>query len=1119
MKKYLLILLTLAMTACSVEPKPTEPEVPTPPPVDPPSFAFILNAHGVYNLGTIEIQLIDTVVEGKTYRRGDILNISDGTVVYEYKKEYTDTRALYMDKAQNEYNIVEYKDDILVFLGEFTTPEEGDTAHNNGTALDPSPGTPIVTPIVFELGNGVYDLPNDRTVTVTQVDGKPSISEVRNAILYTYVNPLGTSQGVFVNAVGQYVGIQKSDTTPPTLSLYAKDKNPRDTWTTAGEVSFTEEHLYTINPDEPKLPEGTLEFVVSAYDLFPITLAGITYTMDKNGDLFVDKTLTYIFKEETSLKAIYTTADGLTFLGAQIVSGEFALYLKDKTTPWAAQGEVLYTDKHKVGFVPAFVIAAQAKQPFTIDGTDDTTYTMSDLGDILNGSTVVYTYLAEDSDTQADYAVAGTTDQFVGFSVPADVNLMHLYKNNKRTPWATQNTITHTDTHRVGFKTAFVTAAQAKGPFTIDGTDDTTYTMDNFGNISTGGVVVYTHLGIDNFTTAEYAVAGTTDQFVGFSIPADANLMHLYKNNKRTPWATQEEIQYTVAHQVGLKTAFVIVAQAKGSFTIDGTGDTTYTMNDLGDISTGGVVVYTHLGIDNVTTAEYAVTGTTDQFVGFATDIVFAPTRVSGTVMYLYKNNKRTPWATQEEIQYTVAHQVGLKTAFVIATQAKGSFTIFGVKNSPTYTMNDLGDILDESLNVVYQNIGDHANGTNAYYIPMSEPSKFAGFGIPTGSTSSDKILHLYKERRANYWATREGVVFFPIHLVGDTTPATPFVDWDNYGTIHTDLPRLHNFSTTSFGNTIWIVGGLTDSSSGTSNFKNKIVYKSIDAGKNWEKIVPIGLHAVNNPALVATSPTDLLLMGGAYYKNNVSGESATMARTYTSSDGGETWIRGNNYDGGTGNNFNDKQKTNPRRVNGAALVFHKNKQLLIGGVGAKWESAVWSSTDNATWTRVTSPNETESSKGAFMTTENSFIARGFHATVSFNGNLYIMGGHAINDAKNGYKDVWKSTDDGETWTQIQANAPWGLRTGLQAVVFNNEIYIVGGGGTGSLIWKSPNGITWTEVPVSETGIGIRKHFGAAAVISDDTASDGSNKLDFVIFGGFGKNDTWRTGNYVNPKE
>jgi len=259
-----------------------------------------------------------------------------------------------------------------------------------------------------------------------------------------------------------------------------------------------------------------------------------------------------------------------------------------------------------------------------------------------------------------------------------------------------------------------------------------------------------------------------------------------------------------------------------------------------------------------------------------------------------------------------------------------------------------------------------------------------------------------------------------------------------------------------------------------------------------------VNLDAVQTPALIATSEKDLLLMGGNY--------GSTAARIYTSTDGGENWTKGADYDGGEAENI---QVTKPRRANGAALVAHKGATLLIGGVGVKyWGNGVWKSTDNVNWTRVTGEEE------EIGTSPNSFTGRAYHAAVSFKDNLYVMGSKTGKTSA----DVWKSTDDGATWTEVTATAPWGKRSGLQAVVFNEEIYIVGGGGTGSLIWKSADGIDWTPVAISATEIGSRQNFGAAAILTPDLGYD--DKLDFVIFGGSGtgKANTWRTGGYLNPK-
>ena len=886
MKKYLAILLTLVMVACETT-KPDEGGGTTPPPTE---LAFILNAQGLYKLGDVNASLVSTT--------GNIVNTADNAVMYEYKKEYSAYSALYLNKATSKFNVVEYDDvnTTLKFLGDFASAEEGDTAVDSGVVMDPSPDAPVVTPAVFELPDGVYDLPNGRQITNVNVDGKPSFSEVRNTILYTHVKAVSANQGVFMSGAGQYVGIQKSDTTPPTLSLYAQNKDPRNSWWTAGEVVFTEEHLYTTNPDEPALPEGTPAFIMVAYGLSPITVGDVTYTMDKNGDLSVDGTITYVFNSSPdSATAVYTTQDGSGFLGAKIVDGAFALYQENKTTPWATKDEVLYTDRHRVAFKPAFVIAAQAKGAnFTIFGTDATTYTMNDAGDILDGtSTVVYTHLGTDSDTLADYV----------HNAPNDSTLTHV---------------------------GFATAAVVTPPVEPEG-------------------------------------------------------------------------------------------------------------------------------------------------------------RV-GTPMYLYQNNKREPWATQEEITHIEAHQVGLKSAFVIAAQAKQPFTIFGAKDSSdnpdltVYTMNDLGDILNGTT-VVYTYDGEHANTTNAYYIPVSADTKFAGFGIPVAGAGPNE-MHLYKERRTDYFETREKVIFLTTHLVGDLSTVA-FQDWDNYGIID---------ATPSFGNNIWIIGG--DGASQGS------VYKSTDAGKNWTKLNVTGDLATvgfKNAGVIATSENDLLIVGGDGNASDMT--RATKATMFSSSDGGITWEQKPNYD-----------IANPgmRRVNGPALIMHKGEQYLLGGVGQYWENFVWKSSDNVNWTRMTSATE---SGGV---AENSFTTRGYHAAVSFNNDLYVIGG------KNGsttHKDVWKSSDDGANWTQIQDNAPWGNREWVSAVVFEDELYIVGGGGAGSMIWKSDDGITWTEVAISTTEIGNRTKGGAAAVTHTDSSSGTDvERLDFVIFGGAGKKDTWRTGNYINPK-
>ena len=246
MKKYLAILLTLAMTACVVTPTP-DPG-PVGPPEDPAVDAFILNARGTYKLGTDKVQLVDTVVENK-YKAGDMIKSGD-SIAYEYQKQYTDTRALYLNTTSSKYNVVEYDASIptIKFLGDFTTPAEGDTAEEDSatTPILPSPDAPIVEAVdPFELENdATYQMHNERSFKVElDVDGKPSISE-NGILLYSYVKGLNETQAIFVAGTDKFVGIEKYGNNFAFLNLYVKDGKEDATWTTANAVRFTERHIY-----------------------------------------------------------------------------------------------------------------------------------------------------------------------------------------------------------------------------------------------------------------------------------------------------------------------------------------------------------------------------------------------------------------------------------------------------------------------------------------------------------------------------------------------------------------------------------------------------------------------------------------------------------------------------------------------------------------------------------------------------------------------------------------------------------------------------------------------------------------------------------------------------------
>jgi len=111
------------------------------------------------------------------------------------------------------------------------------------------------------------------------------------------------------------------------------------------------------------------------------------------------------------------------------------------------------------------------------------------------------------------------------------------------------------------------------------------------------------------------------------------------------------------------------------------------------------------------------------------------------------------------------------------------------------------------------------------------------------------------------------------------------------------------------------------------------------------------------------------------------------------------------------------------------------------------------------------------------LQTTGGFDARMDHASVVFEGALWIFGGYnpqARGDKLNYLADVYKSVD-GYNWELITLQAPWKGRRGHQVIVFEDALYLIGGyrvyresgityGGAANDVWKSDDGIVWEEI-------------------------------------------------------
>ena len=198
------------------------------------------------------------------------------------------------------------------------------------------------------------------------------------------------------------------------------------------------------------------------------------------------------------------------------------------------------------------------------------------------------------------------------------------------------------------------------------------------------------------------------------------------------------------------------------------------------------------------------------------------------------------------------------------------------------------------------------------------------------------------------------------------------------------------------------------------------------------------------------------------------------------SSDNGVNWVSV------TSNQFEGRV--------GHTLTVYDGKMWLIGGVNnsGTYLSDVWSTTNGENWT--------------LETNTPSYLDAAYHQVVVFNSKLYL-----IKDSSGGVVSVWSSVD-GSTWIEETNNA-FPSREKFEALVFNSEIYILGGrnGSTNyNEIWRSSDGITWTEVMTSSV---FTPRYAHTATVYDDKV---------WVAGGFGtapEGNLWYTEDMINWSE
>jgi hypothetical protein len=270
-------------------------------------------------------------------------------------------------------------------------------------------------------------------------------------------------------------------------------------------------------------------------------------------------------------------------------------------------------------------------------------------------------------------------------------------------------------------------------------------------------------------------------------------------------------------------------------------------------------------------------------------------------------------------------------------------------------------------------------------------------------------------------------------------------------------------------------------------------IFKNIS---NTQDTKPTEKAIPSQPVQPALPPQKVFLLGGV----TSGGNNSSLNDVWLSNTSNITsWTNISPNDPASGT------KWSPRMLYTKNSVYFKGRIYVMGGQNILTpKNDIWSSPDGVNWTHVdTNPNNPGIQ-------DAPWTPRMGHSVLVFNDgtgeNIYLLGGYSSGHLS----DVWKSPD-GINWTQVNSNAPWGPRSNFGANVLGKRMWVMGGlhGNAVSLndIWSSFDGINWTHVDTNPNILGIQDAPWISRPFSGLEILNGS----FIVLPSF----SWQSG-YLN---
>ncbi len=165
----------------------------------------------------------------------------------------------------------------------------------------------------------------------------------------------------------------------------------------------------------------------------------------------------------------------------------------------------------------------------------------------------------------------------------------------------------------------------------------------------------------------------------------------------------------------------------------------------------------------------------------------------------------------------------------------------------------------------------------------------------------------------------------------------------------------------------------------------------------------------------------------------------------------------------------------------GAAAVSFVGKMWVFGGVQNYFQGSVCDQ-KNDVW------SSTDGKNWQMVLESAPWVPRAFHQVVVFQDKMWVLGGGNYLPKYKAFNDVWCSAD-GLEWTQVSTDCSWAPRLWFSALVYRDCLWVLGGWSKEPFhdwadAWYSPDGINWTSLDTPSIWSG--RHAQAAWVFQDE---------------------------------